>query len=164
MKKTISYFTIILLITLFSGCQTGPNKQVIEKEGHILVTSDNYHRIIEIRWVLMAMKLDGQDYPLAGEKPYIQFDLENNFFGFGSLNQYFGIIKVNKRGKLEWAPVGATKIAGPEKLMKQEDLFFKTLSKIGYLSTKGIYLYADSFDNQSELIFYVPPEYFRQEE
>ena len=156
MNKTILYLTVVLLITLFSGCQTSPNKQMMEKDGHILITSDNFNHIAGIQWILQEMTVEDSNYPLAGERPFVKFETDGKINGFASVNRFFGSVQVDDKGLLKWSPMGSTRMAGPEELMNQEDAFLKALPKTEQLSVKGIHLYAYSFDRQTELVFYVP--------
>ncbi len=47
-------------------------------------------------------------------------------------------------------------MAGPQELMKQEEIFLKVLPKTDRLSFEGIRIYVYTKDGQTELTFYVP--------
>lgn len=157
MKLHKSYLMLVLAIALFStGCQTPEKAPVGTRE---LITVRNFNRIVGMQWMLQSMTIEGRQYPLAGEMPYIQFSADNKINGFGSVNRFFGGVQIGDRGELLWpGPFGMTRMAGPEELMKQEDAFVKALPKTEQLSVAGIYLYAYSKDRRIELVFYVPVE------
>lgn len=113
-------------------------------------------RIAGMQWNLKKMTVEGQDYSLTGEKPNIKFEIDGQVSGFGSVNRYFGTVQVNKEGELKWSPLGSTRMAGPEEMMKQENTFFKVLPLTEQMRMEGNQLYLSSEDEQTELVFYVP--------
>jgi heat shock protein HslJ len=153
------YFTISLLMVVLLGCYPCSNKEIASQGGQTHITSDNFSRIAGMQWILRKMIVDGSEYPLAGEMPFVKFETDGKINGFASINRFFGSIEINPQGQVKWSKaLGSTRMAGPEELMKQEDAFLKALPKTEQLAIKGIYLYAHSIDRQTEYIFYVPVE------
>lgn len=158
-RVTIYCFIASLLITVFPGCSSLPNEQVANQKGRILITSDNLSRIVGMQWILQKMIVDGSEYPLSGEMPFLEFKADGSINGFASINRFFGSMDIDEQGQITWSKAfGSTRMAGPEELMKQEDFFLKAFSKIEHWSVKGIHLYAYSTDMQTEYVFYVPVE------
>ena len=159
MKLRIYYLTVSLLMAVLLGCSASPNKQISEQEDQILTTSDNFSHMTGIQWILQKMIVDGSEYPLGGNMPFVKFENDGRINGFASINRFFGSMQINEQGWVKWSkPFGSTKMAGSEELMKQEDAFLKALPKTEQLAVKGIHLYAYSADRQTECIFYVPVE------
>lgn len=78
------------------------------------------------------VKLTGKEYILVQESGIpniiITFD-EGNFYGFSGVNNYFG--KYEKSGKnIKFDRMGATLMAGPEKLMTIEQEYFNDLNSV----------------------------------
>ena len=48
------------------------------------------------------MILDGSEYPLAGEMPFVKFKTDGTVNGFASINRFFGCMQVNKHGLVTW--------------------------------------------------------------
>ena len=146
----------IFLIACLMGCNPSSKAQQMQAENRVLIHAGNLNHITGMQWVLKSMKENGQDYPLAGENPFIRFEPDGKVSGFASINRYFGSVQADGEGNLRWSPLGATRMAGPENLMKQEDAFLGILQKTEQLSTEGIFLYAYTKDRDTELVFYVP--------
>jgi len=103
------------------------------------------------------MTIDGQEYELADERPFIKFESDGKLSGFASINRFFGSVQIDNHGAVKWtAPFGSTKMAGPPELMQQEDSFLDALQKTERLSTERIHLYLQNSDGRTELVFYVP--------
>ena len=159
MKLRIYYFTVSLLMAVLLGCSPCSNKKTACQEDQTLITSDNFSRMAGMQWILQKMIVDGSEYPLTGEMPFIKFETDGKVNGFASINRFFGSIEINPQGQIKWSEAfGSTKMAGPGELMKQEDTFLATLPKTEQLAIKGIHLYAYSGDKQTEYVFYVPVE------
>ena len=154
MKKTFCIVVIVGMMTA-TGCQESEKKQ-----AKIPITSDTFKTIAGKQWVLQAMTVDGEVFELAGEKPFIQFNAdENKVTGFASINRFFGSVKIDDNGRVQWpGPFGATRMAGPPQRMKQEDAFLKALPRTNRLSKAGQNLYAVSQDGKTSLVFYGPAE------
>ena len=88
-------------------------------------------------------------------------DLMAKFIGekqaHSAISEYLGNREIDEKGSVKWTtPFGSTRKAGPPEIMEQEDLFLKALRKTDSISMERIYLYMQSSDGQTELIFYVP--------
>ncbi len=155
MKITIQILAILGLM-IVSGCQESEKAQSVQ----IPITSDNFKTVAGMQWILQRMTVDDKAFELVGEKPFIQFDAdENKVTGFASVNRFFGSVEINGEGHVQWpGPFGSTRMAGRPQQMKQEDAFLKALPRTNRLSKAGINLYAASADGQAELVFYVPVE------
>ncbi|MGL4653757.1 META domain-containing protein [Cetobacterium sp.] len=103
MKKI---FGILLMFTiLFGGCSslTARNKGVRGKE-FILIQENSIPNVL------------------------IGFD-DHNFYGFSGLNNYFG--RYEKKGnKIKFEKLGATLMAGPDKVMKMESEYLAKLDLV----------------------------------
>ena len=143
---------LVLTAVCLQGCT--PSSKI--EDNRVLISQDNLSHVVGMQWILQKMTVDGQDFPLTGEKPFIQIQADGKVIGFGSVNRYFGSVQVDGQGDLKWSPFGATKMACPEELMKQEDWYLKALPMTEQMSIEGIHLYLSSKDNQTELVFYVP--------
>ena len=153
MKNTFCIAAFLGLM-IATGCQESsktPLKQTT-------ITSENFKTIAGMQWMLAQMTVDGKVFELAGEKPFIQFDVnENKVTGFASVNRFFGSVKIDGEGRLQWpGPFGSTRMAGSPEQMKQEDAFLKALPKTERMSKSGIRLYFVSADEKTQLVFYVP--------
>jgi len=151
-SKVLSFVGIFMVLCLF-GC-TASSKHPVS--NRVLIHAGNLNRITGMQWILKSMKQNGQDYPLTGENPFIKFEPDGKVSGFTPINRFFGSVQVDGEGNLRWSPFGSTKMAGPENLMKQEDIFLKILQKTEQLSTELIFLYAYTKDRDTEMVFYVP--------
>ena len=151
MKNSILLMLILTLIT--AGC-----KDSQEAESNALsITSENFETIAGVQWILQQMTIDGEAFELAGEKPFIQFDAdENKVTGFASLNRFFGSFKIDEAGRVQWpGPFGSTRMAGSPQQMEQEDAFLKALPRTEWLSKAESNLHAISEDGKTKLVFYV---------
>ena len=132
-------------------------QQVEEPSARTLITSQNLSRIVGMQWILEKMIIDGREFRLAREKPFIKFDKDGNVSGSGSVNRFFGSMQIDDKGNVQWQKaLGSTRMAGPPELMKQETVFLNLLPKTELLSLGGIRLYASTKDTKTELVFYVP--------
>ncbi len=154
MKYKHGWWAVTLIVALLlTGCET-PQSQV---ETRDLITANNYSRIVGMQWFLESMTIDSQRYPLAGERPYIQFAQDAKVTGFATINRFFGGVQFGPKGELSWpGPFGMTRMAGTDAMMKQEDTFVKTLPKTEQMSVAGNRLHIYTKDRAIELVFYVP--------
>ena len=136
-----------------AGCE----ESQVNQSGQTMITAKNFETIAGMQWILQQMTIDGEAFELVGENPFIQFNAdENKVTGFASLNRFFGSVKIDEKGRVQWpGPFGSTRMAGPQQQMKQEDAFLKALPRTEWLSTAGSNLYAVSDDGQTALVFYV---------
>jgi len=122
-----------------------------------LITSQNLSRIVGMQWILEKMTIDGKVYRLAKERPFIKFDKDGRVTGFGSVNRFFGSMKIDTKGNIKWQKAfGSTQMAGPPEFMKQESAFLNVLPKTEKISFEGIRIYASTRDGKTQLVFYVP--------
>jgi len=152
--KTI-LVTLVISLSLVAGCMKSQDA-TDEKE---LMTAETFKVIVGMQWILETMTVDGQEYELADEKPFIQISDDQRVTGFASINRFFGSMNIDSEGNVSWPmPLATTRMAGPPESMKQETMFLKILQETDRLARSGIRLYATSKDGNSELVFYVPVE------
>lgn len=156
MKTLVIGCMAIVTVSCLSGCKSAAGAGESPAGKRVEIHAGNLERIAGMQWILKSMKADGQDYPLTGEMPFIQFTADGKVSGFASINRYFSSVQVSGEGHVTWSNPGATRMAGPENLMKQEDAFLQALVRTERLSVEGINLYALSADGRTELVFYVP--------
>ncbi|MHC5145796.1 MAG: META domain-containing protein [Planctomycetota bacterium] len=147
------YIIAILGLLIIGGCQESQEGQSAQTP----ITAENFKTIAGMQWILQQMTINGEAFELVGEKPFIQFNAdENKVVGFASVNRFFGSVKIDEKGRFEWpGPFGSTRMAGPPQQMKQENTFLKALPQTEWLSKTGSNLYAVSDDGQTTLVFYV---------
>ena len=152
MKKSILLFLTLALL-IVAGCQDSQEAQ----SNALSITSENFETIDGMQWILQQMTVDGEAFELAGENPFIQFDAdENKVTGFASLNRFFGSVKIDEVGRVQWpGPFGSTRMAGSPQQMEQEDAFLKALPRTEWLSKAESNLHAVSEDGKTKLVFYV---------
>jgi heat shock protein HslJ len=150
--KKIFCMAVLLGLMIAAGCQESQEDQL----SQTAITAENYKTIAGMQWILQQMTVDGKAIKLLGEKPFIQFDPdENKVTGFASLNRFFGSVKIDGEGHVQWpGPFGSTRMAGPPEQMQQEDAFLKALPRTKWLSKAGSNLYATSDDGKTRLVFY----------
>ena len=150
MRTVFRFATIALGLACLAGCSTAGDKTV---GSTTTVTSESIGQIVGVRWILQKMSMDGNEYDLAGNSPYIEFSDDGRISGFTSINRCSGSMQLDDRGRARWSPLASTKMAGPPKLMQQESIFLEALPRVQRLSIKGTHLYAQSEDDHVELIF-----------
>lgn len=132
-------------------------QQVEKPNTRTIITSQNISRIVGMQWILEKMTVGGEEYKLAKKKPFIKFGQDGKVSGSGSVNRFFGSMKIDTEGNIQWQKAfGSTRMAGPPDFMKQENVFLRVLPKTKLLSLEGIRLYATTKDGKTELVFYVP--------
>lgn len=151
--KTL-FAVFILTISCLLGCNSSPQNP----DNRVIISQDNLTLITGMQWILQNLTVEGQEYPLTGEKPNIKFEPDGKVSGFASVNSYFGSVQVGQEGELKWSPLGSTRMAGTEEMMKQENTYFKALPLTEQMSIEGIHLYLSTKDKHTELVFYVPVE------
>ena len=151
--RTLCWFaTIALGLACLAGCNTAGDEAV---ESTSVITSENISQIVGVRWTLQKMTIDGNEYDLAGDRPYIEFGNGGKISGFTSINRCSGSMQLDDQGGARWSPLASTRMAGPPELMKQESIFLEALSRVQRLSIEGTDLYAQSADGQVELVFHM---------
>ena len=151
--RTLCWFaTIALGLACLAGCKTAGDETV---GSTTVITSENISQIVGVRWTLQKMTLNGNEYDLAGDRPYIEFSNNGQVSGFASINRCSGSMQLDDQGRVRWSPLASTRMAGPPELMNQESIFLEALQRVQRLSIKGTHLYAQSGDDQVELIFHV---------
>lgn len=126
MKKI---FGLLLMVTmLFGGCST--------------LTKNN------------TTNLTGKEYVLVQETgiPNILIGFDgDNFYGFSGVNNYFG--KYEKKGsKIKLDRMGATLMAGPDRLMEMEQNYFTQLEEVKSYQVNGDSLIL-TLDSGKQLVF-----------
>jgi heat shock protein HslJ len=109
-----------------------------------------------VEWKLTKLVRDGKEVPLvAKSKITAAFHAAGRVAGMASVNRYFGSYKASGDGRIEWpAPAfGATRMAGPPELMKQEGLFLDALGKVSKARMEGSRFLLANEDGSVELTF-----------
>ena len=89
-------------------------------------------------WKLVKMVVDGQQTVPGDTAPTLTIAEDGAVNGNASINNYFGQANFGENGALKWqGPPGATMMAGPEELMKQESTFMKGLSSTDSSKVEG---------------------------
>lgn len=107
-------------------------------------------------WTLQRLGL--KQAPLSGRSATLLVKGEK-VAGSGGCNRYFSRLKDNGPGKISFGPVGATKMACPEALMKLEQAYFQKLEKVegfGYHMGKLTLTYSDAGGTDA-LVFVAEP-------
>ena len=152
--RTLCWLAMIALALVFlGGCNTAGDETA---KSTAVVTSENIGRIVGVRWILQKINIDGTEYGLTGDRPYIEFSNGGRISGFASINRCSGSMQLDDQGRARWSPLASTRMAGPPELMKQESIFLEALSRVQRLSIEGTDLYAQSGDDQVELVFHAP--------
>ena len=159
MRYGICFLVVALCLVSLSGCSCDQSKQGATGQSGTVITSGNFERIVGMQWILEKMTVGAVEYPLAGEKPFVKFDADGGVNGHASINRFFGGVEINKNGHLKWSDAfGSTRMAGPEKLMNQENAFLGALPTTEQVSMDKIFLTLQTKDGKTELVFYVPVE------
>lgn len=150
---------VVLFVAFFVGCQGPQADEADVPEGRAVITSENTGKMMGKGWVLDSMRIDGKSYALGGDRPTFKVDGEGKVSGFGSVNRYFGAVKVDGEGLVVWSQsLGSTRMAGAPAAMEQERTFFGGLLRIERFSMEEMKLYGQSADGRTELVFVVPVE------
>lgn len=138
------------LALFFAGCSETSKTASDE----VVITAQNISSISEQAWELESMTSGGQEYELAGKMPTVKIAATGKVTGFASLNMFFGSMEIDDSGNVKWPKqFGATRMAGAENLMKQENTFLSTLPKTEKISLENGKLNLVSNDGQSKLVF-----------
>ncbi|WP_052807987.1 META domain-containing protein [Methyloterricola oryzae] len=107
-------------------------------------------------WTLQRLGL--KEAPLSGRSATLMVKGEK-VAGSGGCNRYFSRLKDNGPGQISFGPVGATKMACPEALMKLEQAYFQKLEKVkafGYHMGKLALTYPEASGTDA-LVFVAEP-------
>jgi heat shock protein HslJ len=153
MNKLCGFATITLSLVCLAGCKTAGDGAGKSANS---VTPESLSQIADRQWILRMMIIDGTEYGLTGERPFVKFSGDGKVSGFASINRFSGSMQWDDQGKIQWSPLLSTRMAGPPESMNQEGTFLKALPRVRCLSLDGIHLRAQGEDKQVELVFYVP--------
>lgn len=147
-----NYILLSLILLTVAGCQESQQARSVA----VVINADNFETIAGMQWTLKQMVVNGQRFKLTDPKPFIQFNAEERkVTGFASINQFFGSVKIDQQGNVQWpGPFGSTRMAGPSPQMQQEDTFLKALPRTQRLTKSGTDLQAVTTDGKTELIFF----------
>lgn len=110
-------------------------------------------------WMLASITKEGTKItPVQSSK--LTFRVQRNrITAFGGVNQYDGKVKTGGDGQFRITEGGATEIAGPQDLMKQEETYFSILSKATKFKIKDqtLILSDDTSENELQFNASVPP-------
>jgi len=143
---------VALGLACLAGCNTAGDETM---ESTTVITSENISRIVGVRWILQKISIDGNEYGVSGDRPYVEFSDGGRISGFTSINRCSGLMQLDDQGRALWSPFASTKMAGPPELMKQESIFLEALPRVQRLSIEGTHLTGHSEDDQVELVFRV---------
>ena len=152
-------FWVVLFVAFVVGCQGPQAEEAQVPEGHTVITSENMGKMAGKDWVLDSIRVDGKNYALSGDRPTVKFDSEGKVSGFGSVNRFFGAVRMDGEGLVVWSKsLGSTRMAGSAAAMEQERAFFSGLLRIERFSVEEMNLYGQSRDGRIELVFSVSTE------
>ena len=146
---------IIILSCLFFACSaTHPQKDAKEADG-VLITPQQFEKIVDIEWHLIRMTLDGEPKPrVKNSKVTFVCSNEGKVAGVASINRYFGNLKLAEDGAIVWNKAfGMTRMAGPPELMEQESGFMAALTKTSRMYLNDSTLKLKSRDRSTVLEF-----------
>lgn len=128
MKKIITF--IFLALFFMTCCKSSKNNANTSQESLDVNTV----------WTLKTLKNKIMAYNEKDRMITITFNPESKqLSGCAGCNTYFGAYSEPKKGKLEFEPITATKMACPQPMMEIERLYLSTLRKVnGYNITDGL--------------------------
>ena len=154
--RIVSGFLVVVCSVLFFGCDDVQSGDAGGQQNAVVITSENFDRIAGMQWILQKMMIDGDEYPLTGEKPFVTFDGRGKVNGFASINRFFGVMQVDGGGAVSWpGAFGATRMAGPDDLMRQENAFLAAMQVTEQASLGKRYLRFQTKDGETKLVFFV---------
>ncbi|MEO8630314.1 MAG: META domain-containing protein [Betaproteobacteria bacterium] len=107
-------------------------------------------------WKLSKLAHDGEQIALADTvRITATFYTAGRVAGMASVNRYFGSYKMDEEDRITWTTpaFGATRIAGPARLMQQEQIYLDALSRVTHVRLDGTELVLDSDDHKMMLTF-----------
>lgn len=83
------------------------------------------HGLIGAEWSLFRLR---GEKPIQGHEASIEFKNDGSFAGFAGVNRFFGkYTKDDRTGRIELRDIGSTKMAGDERIMRQEQRLLASL-------------------------------------
>ena len=107
-------------------------------------------------WKLVKLIRDGEQVPLLdGSNITATFYTMGRVAGMASVNRYFGSYQLGAEHRIIWTTpaFGATRMAGPQPLMRQEQMFLDALGRATRAHVDGADLVLDSDDGNVILTF-----------
>ena len=128
MRFVMLLCAMICVLALAEGCESGGDKK---EKGSAAPEPPPPAKLEGTYWKLVD--LDGAPVVApdadGGGEPHLLLDPNNKrAVGSGGVNRFSGSYTSDNNGALRFSPLAATKMAGPEPMMKQEDKFFAALS------------------------------------
>ena len=127
----IAAFIIVTCAMCTSGA-FAPSIILDAVEGQL---TDN--SLINTGWQLVSYDNGKTLVPVAsGSKITLKFDKDGSLGGSGGINLYFGSYTIDNNA-ITIGPIGCTEMAGPERLMDQESMYFSLLNSVSSVRTVG---------------------------
>ena len=150
--KHISIITVC--VTMLAGCSSHRTDPAAKPAHPVAITSQNLDQILGMQWTLKAMVINGNEYPLSEQMPFIKFEDNGRLSGFASVNRIFGAIQIDHNGAVKWsAPLGSTRMAGPPERMNQESTFLSILKQTKSLTLRDMSLHTQTPNPETKLVF-----------
>lgn len=150
--KHISIFTVC--VTMLAGCPSHRTNPAAGPGHPVAITSENLDQILGKPWTLKAMIINGNEYPLSEQRPFITFENNGRLSGFASVNRIFGAIQIDHNGTVKWqTPLGSTRMAGSTERMNQESTFLSILKQTKALTLRNMSLHTQTPNPETELVF-----------
>lgn len=155
-KMKIFRSTLLIIAMVFQGCN-GSDRDTSQPHGdRVLLTVGQIDALDGIEWQLTNMVVDNHEVTLRPESTVtFSYVGDGKVAGLASINRYFGNILMNGNGEISWGEpgFGTTKMAGPPKLMNQENEFLKSLRTIRRMYLANHTLIMESEDKSVKLEF-----------
>ena len=127
--------TLVLLggTFAFTGCQSTPSYD--EQSSTRTLTAFANSSWALIQWTAS----DGRPVSIAkASTPTLQIGYESAISGNAGINRYFGKIRVNKDGDLDWSEaLASTRMAGSPEAMQAEQQFMSDLKATTHVTVLG---------------------------
>jgi heat shock protein HslJ len=121
-------------------------------------TADPQHLLIP-RWFLRGLVFDGREVPVAPDQQQVTLQFEENggANGTSSCNNFFATYTAEPGGKMNFGPVGATKMYCDGKMDFESD-YFEALQRVERFAFGEGTLVLSSEDGSTVLTFAMPPK------
>ena len=117
---------IVMSCLLCLGCHEKTKPSTTGDEAKVPATSPS--QLLDTKWELTEVYGKPVIPAETDRAAFIQFSSQDQrAVGMATINRFFGQFTL-EGDKLKLDPLGMTRMAGPEPLMKQEDAFVKALS------------------------------------